>query len=144
MRKSKKLLFLLIAILLFAACHASASESMDTRLAISSVDYSRDENWAYLGVGEKNTDLFLIAPTVYGSGTVFNMPVDDAAQRSRFVGALNMERGIYEDSCRMFAPPPVLALFGKGVYHIYDYQFFYRNLQKNVALRTAAYISVEK
>jgi len=35
--------------------------------------------------------------------------------------------------------PPVLPLFGTGVYHLYDYQFFYRNLQANVADRVAAY-----
>lgn len=28
--------------------------------------------------------------------------------------------------------PPVLSLFDQGVYHLYDYQFFYRNLQENV------------
>ncbi len=37
--------------------------------------------------------------------------------------------------------PPVLDLFAPGVYHLYDYQFFYRNLQKNVAVRLAAYLA---
>ena len=36
--------------------------------------------------------------------------------------------------------PPVLDIFEKGVYHLYDYQFFYRNLQQNVALRVDKYI----
>jgi len=30
-------------------------------------------------------------------------------------------------------------IFPDGVYHLYDYQFFYRNLQKNVAVRVAAW-----
>ena len=34
--------------------------------------------------------------------------------------------------------PPVLSLFSDGVYHLYDYQFFYRNLQENVGVRLAA------
>jgi len=72
--------------------------------AADPIDYSTVGNWAYFGIGDKNTDLFLIAPTVYGSDDVFNMPVDDAGHRRRFTGALNMQRGIYEDSTRMFAP----------------------------------------
>ena len=32
------------------------------------------------------------------------------------------------------------VIFEEGIFHIYDYQFFYRNLQENVAKRTAAYI----
>jgi hypothetical protein len=31
--------------------------------------------------------------------------------------------------------PPVLDVFKKGEYHIYDYSFFYRNLQENVKAR---------
>ena len=37
--------------------------------------------------------------------------------------------------------PPVLPMFSEGVYHIYDYQFFYRNLQENVAARIEAYLA---
>ena len=33
------------------------------------------------------------------------------------------------------------AIFDEGIFHIYDYQFFYRNLQENVALRTGTYLS---
>lgn len=35
--------------------------------------------------------------------------------------------------------PPVLAMFSEGEYHIYDYQFFFRNLQENVAVRVSAF-----
>jgi len=34
-----------------------------------------------------------------------------------------------------------LPILGSGVYHLYDYQFFYRNLQKNVQQRIQAYLS---
>jgi hypothetical protein len=37
--------------------------------------------------------------------------------------------------------PPVLDIFEPGIYHIYDYQFFYRNLQENVKARVDAYLS---
>ena len=33
------------------------------------------------------------------------------------------------------------VLFEDGVYHLYDYQFFYRNLQENAAKRIAAYLA---
>jgi hypothetical protein len=38
------------------------------------------------------------------------------------------------------AYPPVLGLFAEGVYHLYDYQFFYRNLQENVKIRINAFV----
>ena len=41
------------------------------------------------------------------------------------------------------AYPSGLSIFPQGVYHIYDYQFFYRNLQENVAARIEAYFSGE-
>lgn len=34
--------------------------------------------------------------------------------------------------------PPVLDIFDEGIYHLYDYQFFYRNLQENAADRIEA------
>ena len=67
-------------------------------------DYADEVNWAYYGVGEdKDADLFLICPTV-DMNDEFNMSMDDEDTRASFLGALNMERGIYEDSTRMFAP----------------------------------------
>ena len=36
--------------------------------------------------------------------------------------------------------PPKLSIFEDGVYHLYDYQFFYRNLQENVSVRIAEYL----
>ena len=70
------------------------------------VDYSDAANWAYFGEGdEKSADLFLICPTVdMGKGGNFNMSMDDEDIKESFLGALNMERGIYEDSARLYAP----------------------------------------
>ena len=70
------------------------------------VDYSQSENWAYYGFGEdKAADLFLICPTVdMGKNGNYNMSMDDTATKESFVGALNMEKGIYEDSTTMYAP----------------------------------------
>ena len=37
--------------------------------------------------------------------------------------------------------PAGLSIFQDGIYHIYDYQFFYRNLQENVGVRVDAYFA---
>lgn len=67
-------------------------------------DYSLAENWAYDGIGEdKAVDLFLVCPTV-DTRDEYNMSLDDEEVKTSFFGALNMERGIYEDTARMYAP----------------------------------------
>lgn len=68
--------------------------------------YAAKENWAYLPEEiTKEADCFLICPTVYGGdGEQYNMAMEDSDTKEKFVGALNMERGIYENSCNMYAP----------------------------------------
>lgn len=69
-----------------------------------SADYGAAENWAYLGIGEeKDADVFLICPTV-DMRDEWNMSLSDAETKAAFLGALNMERGIYEDRARLYAP----------------------------------------
>lgn len=70
------------------------------------IDYSKEENWAYYGLGKDNAaDLFLICPTVdMGGDGNYNMSMSDEKIKENFVGALNMEKGIYEDSTTMYAP----------------------------------------
>ena len=36
------------------------------------------------------------------------------------------------------------SLFPDGVYHLYDYQFFFRNLQENVAIRLSSFLQKNK
>ena len=68
------------------------------------ISYADKANWVYYGVGEeRDVDLFLVCPTV-DMKDEFNMSLDDEETRQSFLGALNMERGIYEKSTRMFAP----------------------------------------
>lgn len=76
----------------------------DEGAAADAVDYALEENWAYYGIGEdKAADLFLVCPTV-DMNDEYNMSMEDEDTKASFFGALNMERGIYEDSARMFAP----------------------------------------
>lgn len=100
MKKITGVLSLLLSFLLiFTAC-SSTTDYKYSEL------YADSENWAYYAEGEdKDCDLFLICPTVYsGTQSECNMSLDDAETKESFLGALNMERGIYEEACRMYAP----------------------------------------
>ena len=67
-------------------------------------DYSLSENWAYFAEGEdKPVDVFLVCPTV-DTRSEYNMSLENEKVKANFLGALNMERGIYEDSARLYAP----------------------------------------
>ena len=78
------------------------TQAPDEAAAVSSdVNYADDANWAYFRVGEgKDADLFLICPTV-DMNDEYNMSLDDEDTKASFTGALNMERGIYEDDTRL-------------------------------------------
>lgn len=68
--------------------------------------YAQAKNWAYLEVDKTaDADVFFICPTVYGGDEdSFNMPMDDEDAKSDFLGATNMEKGIYDSDARFFAP----------------------------------------
>ena len=87
-------LILILILSLLSGCQMQEAEN----------PYALAENWAYAQREDtgKRADLFFLCPTVYSDG--FNMPLDDAAGRESFLGATNMELGIYEKECRVFAP----------------------------------------
>lgn len=92
-----KLMKIMLLLVLAAFCSlASAQEP----------DYADTCSWAYWRVGEnKAADLFIVCPTVdLGTGGNKNMSLADNEAKKNFYGALNMERGIYEQHCRMYAP----------------------------------------
>lgn len=98
MRKKTTALFLtLILAFTLAGC-----EKADKQPSI----YAQAENWAYLETDKTaNADVFFICPTVYGGGAdSFNMSMDDETTKSDFLGATNMEKGIYDQDARFFAP----------------------------------------
>ena len=70
-------------------------------------DYARLENWAYrelFGSG-KAADVFFVGPTVRsGDAARHNMAMDDREAKRNFIGAINMERGLYDGDARFFAP----------------------------------------
>ena len=72
----------------------------------ASPDYSSPDAWAYYAEGNGDeADLFIIAPTVdMGADGNMNMSLSDEKTKGNLVGALNMERGIFEDSTVMYSP----------------------------------------
>lgn len=68
--------------------------------------YAAPENWAYYETDKAaDADVFFVGPTVYsGTEESLNMPLDDEAAREAFLGAANMEKGIYDADARFFAP----------------------------------------
>lgn len=68
--------------------------------------YAQAENWAYLETDKTAAaDVFFICPTVFsGEADCYNMSMDDEAARADFLGATNMEKGIYDQQARFFAP----------------------------------------
>lgn len=79
--------------------------------------YKDAANWAYFAEGGDNkpVDVFLIAPSV-DTKDEFIMRLDDEETKQKFLGALNMERGIYEDNARLYAP-----YYSQGSLKVYDF-----------------------
>lgn len=97
----------LLFCIVFSGCGAEQKNKKDTpNNQTEQIDYSDDSMWAYNGTdGSCKADLFLIGPTTYsGDEKNINMPLDDESEKETFLGALNMERGIYEDTLDMYAP----------------------------------------
>lgn len=88
-----------IILLLVLAAFCSLASAQET-------DYADTGSWAYWRVGEnKAADLFIVCPTVdLGTDGHTNMSLTDENIKGNFTGALNMQRGIYEKNCRMYAP----------------------------------------
>ena len=72
------------------------------------VDYSLESNWAVCEKEAKlkidhEADVFFICPTAVG-GDALNMDINDQDSRDSFLAATLMEKGIYDDNARFFAP----------------------------------------
>lgn len=97
MRK-KNFVVLITLVLLFAlsGCKSNSETSV----------YADTEKWVYLEDDKTaSADVFFICPTVYsGTDDSFNMDMNDEKVKSDFLGATNMEKGIYDENCRFFAP----------------------------------------
>lgn len=103
--KAKKAFTLaLTALLSLSLVSCQSSEETEAEEAL----YADLANWAYWGESlseEAPVDCFFIAPTVYfAEDEVYNLSLDNDAVKGDFLGASNMEKGIYAEDCNMYAP----------------------------------------
>ncbi|MGN1132417.1 MAG: DUF3089 domain-containing protein, partial [Ruminococcus sp.] len=97
------LLLCLLTIFVTGGC---TGKNSDDNKAKNSV-YANGDNWVYAetDVAGKDADVFFVNPTVYkGSDEELVWGKYDKETKSSFVGAVNMEKGIYDDNARFFAP----------------------------------------
>lgn len=67
-------------------------------------DYDDPASWAYFALGEdRGADVFLICPTVDTRSERNSYDLNDKL-KGRFVSALDMEKGIFEDVGRLYSP----------------------------------------
>ena len=101
MKEFRTLRRVLLPLLFVLAILTSCSQ------AESGTDYSKPENWAYFDAETegRDADVFFICPSVYGgSDDACNMSLSDQETKESFFGAINMEKGIYDQNSRFFAP----------------------------------------
>ena len=83
------------------------------------LDFSDSGNWAYFGTadGEAAADVFFIAPSVFGGKDgSYLMDLSNEKGRANFVGAINMEKGIYDKNTRFYAP-----FYRQAGYNVYGF-----------------------
>ena len=72
--------------------------------AFDALDYGDPDNWAYFESGEdREVDVFLICPTVDTRSETNSFDLNDKL-RGNFIYALDLERGIFEETGRLFSP----------------------------------------
>lgn len=97
----KKVMGAMFASIMIVVCFAGCGQRSEIP------DYSDRANWAYCETEnrEKAVDVFFVCPTVYdGPESQCNMSLSDSASKASFLGAINMEKGIYDSDGRFFAP----------------------------------------
>jgi len=95
-----KLFILIISFILLFSCNSNSPNSSNESL------YQDRTNWAYFPENPtEEIDIFFVAPTVFGGDSVnLNMSLDDSITKSNFLGAINMEKGIYDQDVNFYAP----------------------------------------
>jgi len=96
-------MYFIVILLIFGelACNKESNSNNEV------VDYSQINNWAFYPLSNTHdVDIFFVAPTIYGgTDSIYNMPINDAVERLNFIGAINMEKGIYDEGdVNFFAP----------------------------------------
>lgn len=94
----------LAIILCLTGCGGRAGDNETSEEPTVSI-YADAENWAYTEESGKKADVFFLCPAVYmGEEGAYNMSLTDEESRASFLGAINMEKGIYDDEADFYAP----------------------------------------
>lgn len=95
-------LIILLSFLLFLG----SCTQKEVKQESNQLNYALSENWAYLPFStDEGIDVFFIAPTVFGGDSVsFNLSLDNKEVKENFLGAINMEKGIYDANANFYAP----------------------------------------
>jgi len=92
----KNALTILLAVILVLPTWAFAAND--------ALDYNDAESWAYFALGEDTgVDVFLVCPTVDTKSETNSFDLNEKL-KAKFVNALDMEKGIYEDAGRLYSP----------------------------------------
>ena len=115
-RKYRKIMAVIVwmAALLLLFGGAAAETPAEIR---EPLDYSDAQNWVYFGSenGEAAADVFFIAPSAFGGKEgSYLMDLGNEKGRNNFIGAINMEKGIYDQNTRFYAP-----LYRQAGYNVY-------------------------
>ena len=113
---TRKILCFSLVIILICAVFAGCGPQ---EAASAATDYSQAANWAYYEADSTDTkaDVFFLCPTVYfGDEDNFHMSLTDEETKASFLGATNMEKGIYDAESRFFAP--YYGQFGVNVFEL--------------------------
>ena len=124
--RCRSALILLLAVVL-AGCSGAKPASV----------YADAEGWAYAetDVTDKTADVFFVTPTVYlGTEDELSWDSYDEETKASFVGAINMEKGIYDDDARFFAP----------FYHQAALSAYYAPAESGAAAFDTAYADVKE
>ncbi|MCR5808724.1 MAG: DUF3089 domain-containing protein [Clostridiales bacterium] len=100
----KSVLLIAVIMLLTFALPVFAEPAQSVPSFTEPLDYSDKANWAYFGEGDdKPADLFIICPTV-DTRSYANSEDLNEKLKGRFVSALDAEKGIYSEACRLYSP----------------------------------------
>lgn len=103
-RKDRHIRNLIIHIAILIVCIGIVGCGKDNR-----IDYSQDYNWAVcekeIQEETKVADVFFLCPSAAsGDELTININISDEDTRKSFLAATLMEKGIYDDNARFFAP----------------------------------------
>ena len=100
MKRCREVLALLLALTMLLSTAVFAAETP----AGEKLDYGDGSSWAYFALGEDTgIDVFLVCPTVDTRSETNSFDLNDKL-KGRFVSALDMEKGIYEEAGRLYSP----------------------------------------